>query len=229
MCEKEDLEWTQEAFHAEQQDLITHQCHLLRLHWQEEGRSRPKVQSWAKIQLANDAKRGRVAGVRVCPRSLPRGFRHRGWAPVKALDVPAKKADGERKRERERGGKRVAKNRGQTGSCGEQKSQTKAHLGIAEPRGWKRIPPRVIVSHVLLPPCNIFQINAHSSLLYSEDKLQFHREKKRPELPQKGNWFFFSTAHEIMSCRLCCTRQLNCQSTVPFSFFAPTLTLMTGV
>lgn len=115
-------------------------------------------------------------------------------------------------RERERGGKRVAIAGGQTGSCGEQKSQTKAHLGITEPKGWKRIPPRVIVSHVLLPPCNIFQINTHSSLLYSEDKLQFHREKKkktRATAEEELIFFFFSTAHEIMSCRTCCTWQLD--------------------
>lgn len=106
--------------------------------------------------------------------------------------------------EGERGGKRVAvgmggeaggeENEGQTGELRRAKKwQTKAHLAAAEPRGWKRIPRRVIVSHVLLPPPHIFQINAPSSHLHSQDKLQFHGEEgggekqQKTKQPQKGN------------------------------------------
>ena len=42
MCEEEVLDWTREAFHAEPQDLITPRCHLLQLHWQDDGGVAPK-------------------------------------------------------------------------------------------------------------------------------------------------------------------------------------------
>lgn len=78
-----------------------------------------------------------------------------------------------------RSGKRVAQDGGQEDSCGELKLQTKAYLQVPKPRGWKRNPPSVIVSHVLLPPCNIFQSKTHSFILYSNDKTFTGKEKQR--------------------------------------------------
>lgn len=159
------------------------------------GFSRPKVQSWAKVQLSNDLKQGQLTVVQKrATLTVTSG--------ISALQPCYLMCRQGQKPTLQRGGKRGAKDRGQTGSCGELKSHTKAYLEITEPRGWKRIPPSVIVSHVLLPPCNIFQINARSSLLYSKDTLQFHRGKKKLRNHRRG--IAFSTAHEIMSCRSCC-------------------------
>lgn len=154
------------------------------------GFSRPKVQSWAKVQLSNDLKQGQLTAVQNrATLTVTSG--------ISALQPCYLMCRQGQKRTLERGGKRGAKDRGQTGSCGELKSQTKAYLEITEPRGWKRIPPSVIVSHVLLPSCNIFQIKACSSLLYSKDTLQFHRGKKTEE-PQKGNCFFHCTWDNVL-------------------------------
>lgn len=75
-------------------------------------------------------------------------------------------------------GKRVAKDGGQMGSCGELKLQTKAYLQITEPKGWKRNPPCVIVSHVLPPPV-IFSRLKHAPCPYSEDRPSISQEKTK--------------------------------------------------
>lgn len=96
------------------------------------------------------------------------------------------------------GGKRVAKDWGQAGCCGLLKLQTKAYLQITEPRGWKRNPPSVIVSHVLPPPV-IFSSLKHAPCPYSKDP-NFTGENQR----NHRTGIAFSTAHEIMCCESCC-------------------------
>lgn len=100
-----------------------------------------------------------------------------------------------------RSGKRVAQDGGQEDSCSELKLQTKAYLQVPKPRGWKRNPPSVIVSHVLLHPCNIFQSKTHSFILYSNDKT-ISLEKKNRGTTQ-GQLLFMSTTHEVMPCQSC--------------------------
>jgi len=76
---------------------------------------------------------------------------------------------------------------GQEGSCGEVKLQTKAYLQFTEPKGWKRNPSTVIVSHVLPPPI-IFSRLKHAPCPYSNDRPQFHRRK--PNEPHKLELLF---------------------------------------
>lgn len=76
------------------------------------------------------------------------------------------------------GGKRVAEDGGQVGSCGSLKLQTTAYLQITEPRGWKRNPLCVIVSHVLPPPV-IFSRLKQGPSPYSTDRLHFTGETRR--------------------------------------------------
>lgn len=168
MCQEEVLDRTRDAFHAEQRDLITRQCHLLQLSWQEDGTSRLKAE-WTFI--LNDLERSQLILVQTKPaRVIPEGFPLLlSCSPAVLLHGPARQ-----KPTSEGGGKRVARDGGQAGSCGELNLQTEAYLQITEPRGWKRNPPSVIVSHVLPPPV-IFSRLKHAPGPYSEDRPQFHR------------------------------------------------------
>lgn len=138
-----------------------------------------------KIQISNDPHGGQLT---ICiPKMLPDGFL------LFLSSTPAMFSKLLR-----RSGKRV-EDGGQEDSCGELNLQTKAYLQVPKPRGWKTNPPSVIVSHVLLPPWNIFQSKTHSFILYSNNKT-ISLEKKNRGTTQ-GQLLFMPTTHEIMSCQ----------------------------
>lgn len=93
----------------------------------------------------------------------------------------------------EGGGKKIVKDGSQVGSCGELKLQTKAYLQITEPRGWKRNPLCVIVSHVLPCPVIFSRLRLLLALTLTMD-LSFTGENQRNH--RMG--IAFSTECEIM-------------------------------